>query len=380
MRAASDALLRTVTGSHSVGFRARVCSTFQSGNDPDGELIDILEGDVASDASSEVRATLDITTTGKARGTGASLWPSFADDLLAPYGNEIYVERGVQIVGQGMEWVGLGYFRIDTPEQNRPADGRIQLACSDRMAGIVDSRLVAPRQFGAAMTYGAVVDDLVLEVYPDALIDWDDSTNSRAIGRAIVALDERYTFLDDLVISTGKVWYWDYRGRLQIKAQPSSDDPVADVMAGRDGVLVSSSRTLTRHGAYNAVVATGQGLDTERPIRAIAFDNNPNSPTYFHGRFGPVPKFHTSPMITDGSSAQAAADTLLLRSIGLPYEVDFQAVPNPALEPWDTIRVRQSTALGWEKHQLRRVTMPLTADRPMTAETKEQTLVLIGRF
>lgn len=372
MRAASDAFLRTVTGSHAMTARARVCSTYQSAVDPDGDEVEILDGDADFDALAAVRSTLDLTT------AGSGMWPRRAADLLAPYGNEIYVERGVVFGNGTTEYVGLGFFRIETPEQARPSDGPIRVSAKDRMSGIVDGRLMSPMQFAAGVTYGSIMEQLVTEVYPDAVIDWDDDSDGDVIGRAVIAEDDRYGFLDKMVTSLGKIWYWDYRGRLQVKAQPTADTPSAEVMAGAGGVLIGSSRTLTRSGVYNAIVATGQGADNTRPVRAVAVDNNPDSPTYYAGRFGPVPGFFTSSFITSIGQAGVSAEALLRRSVGLPYSVDFQSVPNPAFEPWDCVRVRQSTKEGSELHLLQRVQIPLVADRAMTAETREQTVVLVG--
>lgn len=378
MRAVSDAFLRTVAGSHAMAARARVCTTFQSGNQPTGTFVDIVDGDVASDATAQTRSTLDITIGGTLN--GATLWPSRASDLLGPYGNEIYVERGVETANGSTEWVGLGYFRIDTPEQASPPDGPIRIAGSDRMAGIVDGSLTTPIQFPATATYGTVVSTLVGRVYPTAIIDWDDATNGVAIGRAVIVTDNVYQFLDDMFTAIGKIWYWDYRGHLTIRDQPGpSATPDVELVAGAGGVLVQSTRTITRVGVKNAWVVTGQGTDTLDPATAIVYDNNPSSPTYYNGRFGPVPGYFTSPFITDEPGAASAGQALLLRSVGLPYQINFQAVANPALEPWDTALIRQHTRMGVELHQLRNVTIPLVASRPMTAQTKEQTMVLVGR-
>jgi len=353
--------------------RARVCTTFQTGTQPTGTIIPLFSGDVFFDAHADVRATLDMTT------DGHSMWPTRANSLLAPYGNEIFVERGIQYGNGTTEWVSLGYYRIESPEQqSTPPDGPIHILGRDRMAGIVDARLLAPVQFGASATYGSVVSQLVLGVYPTATIQWDSGDTSQ-VGRALVAEEDRFGFLDDLVTAKGKIWYWDYRGVLVIRDQPDSTAaPVFDVDSGAGGVLVDLARRLTRERVYNAVVATGEAADTNTPVRAVAVDNNPNSPTYFYGRFGPVPRFFASPLLLSTSSATTAAQTMLRKQLGLPYTIDFTAVPNAALEPWDTIRIRYSSRYGSEKHIIDQLRIPLVSGDPMTGTTREQTVVLIG--
>jgi hypothetical protein len=322
MRPASAALLAAVRGSHRMVTRARVAQTFQTGTNPVATEVLVLGGDVQVDGTADIRSTVDLTTDGTSRD----------NPLLAPYGNELFVERGVDLGGAGIEWVSLGYFRINAPEQQVPPDGPIRIQGADRMAGIIDARLLEPRQYTAAQTYGAVMADLVTEVYPAATITWDDTTNTTAIGRNLVVEQDRYKFLNDLVTSVGKIWYWNHRGELTITDTPDPGSPVYDITHGDNGVLVSMVRHLSREGVYNAVVATGEAADNRPPVRAVATDDNPDSPTRYSGPFGPVPRYFSSPLLT-------SAD---------------------------------------EIHILQRLTVPLTAATAMRATTKEQTTIVIG--
>ena len=372
MRPVSDAFLRTIKASHKMVARARVCTTFQTGTNPTGTLIPILGGDVYLDGRSAVRSTLDMSTDGN------RMWPTTADSLLVPYGNEIYVERGVQYSDSLTEYVGLGYFRIQTPGQDQAPNGPIRIEARDRMAGIIDARLIRPVQFDAGTTLGTIVDTLVKQVYPSAVIEWDDTTNTVTLTRAMLAEEDRWDFLDRLVTARGKVWYWDYRGVLVIKNMPSSTQTVFEVESGPGGVLLELRRELTREGVYNAVVAQGEATDTDQPAWAVAIDANPRSPTYFYGRFGPIPKYFTSSFMTTDDQAAAAAEAILRRQLGLPYRLYLKVAANPALEPWDAVSVRAGRGQGRETHMLERLAIPLTAKAWMTADTKEQTVVLVG--
>jgi hypothetical protein len=63
---------------------------------------------------------------------------------------------------------------------------------------------------------------------------------------------------------------------------------------------------------------------------------------------------------------------MLRRVLGLPSQVQFSAVPNPALEPEDPVRV-VSPATGSRIHILERLSLPLTNDGgPIAATTREQ--------
>jgi len=235
------------------------------------------------------------------------------------------------------------------------------------MQAIIDAVLPSPAAFSAASTVASVFSELVTGVYPSATIEYDWVASGDTLGQAMTAVDDRYGFLQQLAYSRGKIMYWDYRGILVVQSLPSLATPVWTAAAGTGGVLISASDTLTRDGIYNAVIATGDGGATGTPPVAIAYDSNPDSPTYYYGPFGKVPYHLSSSLLTTAAQAASAAAMVLARTIGLPYQADFTAVPNPALEPLDAIAMD-----GTGVHSLQQLTIPLTAAEPMTGTTREQ--------
>lgn len=369
MRAVSAAFLETLRTSHTAVFRARVCETFQSGNDPDGTEIPILDGDVQSASTADIRSTLSLTTGKDPESVLPTAdWPRNAAGLLAPYGNEVFVERGIEYGNGQKEFVGLGYFRINNPSQDEAPKGPIEITATDRMSGIIDARFLTPRQFASSLTFGQVVTTLVREVYPLATISWDSTTvRDTAVGRVVTADRDRYATLRDLCTSLGKVGYWRYDGVFRVETPPAiGGTPSWVVNAGRNGVLTKLSRAITREGIYNVVVASGEATDTTPPVWAAVADLNPSSPTRYGGRFGPVPRFYSSPFLTTTDQCRLAAEVLLRKSLGLPYSVSLEAIPNAALEPDDLIRV------ATEKHIVDVVTIPLHPRAPITITTRKQ--------
>lgn len=360
MRGVSEKFLRTLPGSHVPCFRGRVCTTYQEGTDPDGVEIPVIGGDVQSASTADIRSTLDLTTVYD--------WPRNASGLLAPYGNELYVERGIDYGNGSHEWVGLGYFRINNPAQDDAPKGPIRIAAPDRMAGIIDARFLTPRQFASSMTRGALVQQLITEVYPAATISWDDTgVRDATLGTTITADRDRFGLLKDLCTSLGKVGYFRYDGVFRVETPPAlSGTPSWTVKSGKGGVLVKLSRSITRVGIYNVVVASSSAADASSPVWAAVADLSPSSPTRYGGRFGPVPRFYASPFLTTTDQCRLAAELLLRKSLGLPYSVNLQAIPNPALEPDDLIRVEA------EKHIADVVTIPLDEQTPITIETRKQ--------
>lgn len=366
MRPVSAKFLDVVRGSHQMRSRARIVKPGQTGLDPDGVEIPILAGDVQLDATAQVRATLNLTTEPK-------LWPADAKGLLTPYGGECFVERGIVYGDGATELVSQGYYRLyQTGQQDAPR-GVITLDGRDRMSAIIDARLLSPIQFAQGTSVEDTFSYLVQEVYPSAQIEFDFDAGGTTFAGSHIAEEKRYDFLLDVATSLGKVMYWDHRGVLQVRTAPDPEHPVFDVNHGTGGVLVKLARTLSRDGVYNAVVATGETPgDESDPVRAVAWDDNPASPTYWFGDFGKVPRFYSSPFIKTHAQARSAATALLRRAIGLPYSVDFEAVPNPALEPLDPVQVSYSDQASPEVHVIETLTIPLTPETAVKATTREQ--------
>lgn len=342
MRPVSKGFLAAVGGSHNIAVRLRAVPAGQTGTSPTGGVtLPLIGGDVVLDGGADIRSTLECEIAAREPDTGDALWPAAAGDPLTPYGaHELFVERGVAFGGGVVEYVSLGYFRINDVEQPAAPDGPIRITAVDRMAMIIDAKLTSVLQFGAAETYGAVVEALAADAYGDVVIEWDDELiEGDAIGRTFIVEEDRYARLRELVTGVGKVAYFDHRGVLIVRTPPSPSLPLWAVARGRGGVLVSAGRSLSRSGVYNGVLATGEALDTEPPVRALAVDSSASSPTFWGGPFGKVPRVFASPLLTTDSQAALAAETVLRRSLGLPYNVDFTAVPNPALEPDDPIAI-----------------------------------------
>jgi len=363
MRPVSDAFLRTLAGSHRIFSRVKVLTSFQSGVMPTGTEIPIVDGNVRADAASDTRTTLDLTT------SGDGMWPLRTTDLLAPYGNELFVERGVDYTNGTVEIVSLGYFRINETNQADGPNGEIQLTASDRMSSIIDGRLPFPRQYVAGTSVETVFEELVQEIYPSATIEFDFNAAASTFDTAHVVEEDRYGFLHDVAQSRGKIMYWDYRGVLRVESPPDPATPVYTINAGRNGTMISLSRKLTRQGVYNAVVASGEATPDQLPVTSLVIDNNPNSPTYWNGRFGRVPRFYYSPFITTVAAATSAATSILQQAIGLPYSINLNAVPNPALEPYDAIEIVAPDTT--DIHVIDSIIIPLSTSGVMTGTTRK---------
>lgn len=335
-------------------------------------MLNIIEGTVSLDGRADIRGSVELVTTG-----GLNTFPQRSTDELTPYGNELFIETGIELANGSTEIVSQGYFRIDSDEQTNAPFGSIRITAYDRMKGIIEARLTTPMSFTSGTTVASIFQTLVLEVYPSAVIEFDDTAFANSsIAAGQVAEEDRFEFLNNIVTSSGKIMYWDYRGILVIKATPDPTASVWEVNAGAQGVLVDATRALSREGVYNAVVAVGESVNNTQPVRAIVVDEDPTSPTYWFGRFGKVPRFFSSSFITTFEQATSAARGLLKKTLGLPHSVNFSSISNPALEPLDAITIDQLDVVAI--HVIETMVIPLTADRPLTATTRRQANLQLG--
>jgi hypothetical protein len=368
-----------VSGSHEPLIEALLVTGFQSGFNPTGLPLPIIDGDVQYDATADIFATLSLTTEGVDEQTGRSRFPRTPAADLAPYGTEVFVRRGVDL-GNQIIWSPLGYFRLITVEQTGGSESPIALTGSDRMWTLIRSPMLAPRVFAASTSVAAFVSSLVSEVYPAATVAFDDAAAFEPIGRQIVVDESRAEPLREVADGLGKVIYWDGAGALRIESPPSDDVPAWRVAAGRDGVLVDSARRVSTENAFNGVIILGTGGGGGDPVRGVAIDIGAKSPTRWGGPFGkilPPGGPIQLPTVTTTGQATVAAREMLRRNLGAPYSADFGAVVNPALRPRMPVMVVQRDG-NRELHVMQTVTVPLVVGPTMTGTTRERTHVSIG--
>lgn len=374
MRDVSAKWARTVTGSWTPFYRVTACAFFQTGSAPIGTRVPIMGGHVSLDGSADIYATCDLTIDG-------FYWPepNDLDATIAPYGAEVFVQAGIRYRDDLVELVGLGYFRVRTIGQDDATTlGVIDLTGEDRMSTIARAKLLAPRAFPAETTNGEFAAALVEDVFPDAVIEWDDNLDDAPIGRDVIVEDDRRAALDSMAVSIGKIMRFNGVGVLTFftPANPIETRPAARLVSGRGGVLSAVSRELTDAGVINAVVARGDGADQVGAAYAAVLDLEPTSPTRYDGPFGPSPYYLTSSLITTDDLAVIAAQTELRRRSGLPHTLNFEVSPRFELEPDDLVHIEHRYGVG--RHVIASLDIPLMPGGAMTGVTREQLVTSIG--
>lgn len=129
-------------------------------------------------------------------------------------------------------------------------------------------------------------------------------------------------------------------------------------------VVVKALRELSDEQTFNYVVVKGESTASANPVAAIAFDDDPSSPTYIYGPYGSVVEYVTMPQILTRDQAQAAANAILANSLGSSDKVTLTGVPMPALEPGDIVRVVSSDVHASGVYSINQVTTPLSQADP----------------
>lgn len=345
---------------------------------------EVVSGTVKADRTSQTRWSIDDLTLAPDTPLGL--------DGVNAYSTRFRVRRGERALRGSPVWTPLGVYRVsDTSEAT---DGTVQVQGTSLEAAVRDARLLTPRMIGgggADATARTVVEALIREAVPDAGFVWNVAGDQ---GIPTTHQDtDRWGFIDgaasdqSIARALGAEVYCDGQGAFVVAPTPTLyDDPVWEVRYG--DALVKAATALSREGVYNVVVANGQSTDSSTPPAGpgIAWDNDPDSPTYagpdpvrhpeLAGPFGVVPRFYTSYLLTSMSQCQAAANALLADALGLHKTVTFDSVVKADLVPGQAGRVEVRPGV-LENHLIDSVSFDLTSVA-MSCQTRATTSRLLG--
>lgn len=374
----------TIVGSHQLVVRATLLSKVVFGATPrsaapigswwDLPIHDSGSSDVQLDSTTDVTGSLQLTVP-------ADYW-----DQLAPYGAEVFAERGVAFGDGTSELVPLGYYRIETVGQDDAPYGPVQLDCADRAtAQLRQVRVALPWQIPVGTSHRAIFARLTagsadavggygmygppFQPYP---VDWTNAgydPDATVTTKAVTVEGSASEFLAKMVAEKGAVITSRSTGELAVVARDRPVGSVADftLSDGRFGTLVKASRRITRDGVFNVVRATGSDPAAVTGYR-FAYLTDPDSPIRYNGPFGPSVRYYASPLLKDSEAADAAAETILARATGLPTELSLWSVPDPSIRPLDTVEVILPT--GPSVHIVDSVRIPLAGDGAVEVRTR----------
>ncbi len=327
----------------------------------DGELtaedIPIADGSVSVDRGSKTRRSLSLTV------SDLSYLPWDVTDPLAVYGQQLVVSRGIRFSNTD-EMIPLGTFRINEPSGD-VHQGPVTLTGVTAEATISDDLFMVPTSTRGYGNCFQAIEFLIRQTLPDAAIVnlTSDTRNPVCPVATWDAGSNRWDAVVQIATAMRAEIYVDVLGRFVLTDFPDPlVTPVAwDIAEGEGGTLVSASRQMSRTAVYNAVVVSGENsASTGLPVSAVAYDNDPASPTRWDGPYGHAPKIYQSSLVVTSGDAISLANYMIADLTAPNIQTSISSIPNPALEAGDCLRV--SYAGRKELFIAQSFSVPLTAE------------------
>ncbi|MET9950147.1 DUF5047 domain-containing protein [Streptomyces sp. NPDC006339] len=325
------------------------------------ERLDHEGGTVTVDWGAQCRRTCNVTV------PDPVLIPRTPTDKLAVYGARLRISRGVEYADGTQELVPVGVFRLDEVTGDVD-DGPVTLGGKSLECIVADDKFTAA--YRASGTAVGAITALIQRTLPDAIVT--STAADAAIGPRTWDVEaDPWAAVLELAAAIGATCYCTPDGEFVIAELPdlTTATPAWSIEAGEGGAYIQASRGMTVDNVHNGVLARGENTENNiAPVSSLVVDNDPTSPTYWSGPFGRRPTFYSSSTLITTSACTAAA-TLLLRSAQSPNaSADISALPNPALEAGDIVRVVYPDGTK-ELHQAASFSIPLDIGGSFTLQT-----------
>ncbi|MGL5911654.1 MAG: DUF5047 domain-containing protein [Phycicoccus sp.] len=323
---------------------------------------EVIAGTVTESLDATIRSRVDLTLrgdwpadVGAYAGSAESgpQGPNLDGWNLSPLGSEIHVGMLLRMPDGSDEQLGIGYYRVDSVEEQRP--GVLRVSGSDRSAHIIDQPRPVPVSYAAGATLDAVLQAVIDSstavqpgigvTIPDVDIPtpfvYDIPADASTVLGGIAHVDrDRWAAVQTIVASRGRAAWVDHRGRLRIGPPPGttvSPTPVWTIRGGPGGTLSALRRAVTRRGVLNRMIVTGDQFAGGTQVIGVAVDNDPLSVSRVQGLMGVQTEWAHLPVITSNAAATTAAETIGKQRAGAWLDVEVDIVPCPTLEPGDAV-------------------------------------------
>lgn len=333
MRAASERFAAAVGGSHRVVTRVEV---WRGANLLLDDLPLASGGDLKVDGEDSVPGELTLPVPGS-----EDLVPRDPFAPLAPFGQRLYVRRGIRYLDGREELLDLGWYQIESADPDYLAGG-LRVVAKSLEQTLDDALLTNGRQPPSGATFLSELEAIVGQRVPVSDELPTGVTNRTIPSSRFWEPGSRRAVLDQLAAAWPARFRVDDQGLLRILPPVEKLDrtPVLTIATGERGVVASWASPTSREEIYNAVVARGEesGADA-KPVLGFAYDAEPSSPTYYGGPFGMKPLEWSSPLLTTAAQAKTAAQTMLNRRLRRTRTVQVEMIPDPRIQVDDYVRL-----------------------------------------
>lgn len=326
----------------------------------------LLDGELSESADQFVSGTLDVDVAA-VDDTGASWVPSAPTDALNVFGSRLNLTYDVRRASGDWLSIGLGWFVVDEWEAPR---GTVSVSGVDVRDVLRTARLLAP---SAPAPGGTFVSELKRLIGGRLPVDTTGAPADRTVPSGMAWDESRADAIDELLTAWPARAELDSTGTLVVLPENITASTPADVVLaeGQGGTVVLTSRSGSRDGLYNVVVARGEDTSstTAAPVTGYAADTASGSPTDVNGPMGELVTFFASPLLRTKAQADAAAATILARSLRSAEIVPVTCLPDPRIgvnTRVDVTRLDGTTVTG----------IVLTSKLPLTGKGGAQQLTL----
>jgi hypothetical protein len=290
-------------------------------------------------------------------------------DELVPLGTFLITATDIEMVGGGATGGGSGGGGSGITGSgggNNGGGGPIVT-----LTGVDLSREVSRRKWediyfiAIGTNYGMAIQEMIDNRLPG--LQYNFASTPETVQSTLIYGDETGTDpwqdAQDLATDIGCQLFFDAAGVCTLRPvpDPATSGSVWEFSDTDNPVIASVTRSLTDESTYNYVIVQGEQSGDLPPVQAIAFDDDPNSITYYLGKYGIKPVTYTSAAITTEAQAQEAANAILLAVKGASETVTLDVSPMPALEPGDVITVTIAGVKASGDYLVQEVTTPISA-------------------
>lgn len=329
-----------------------------------------VTGGAVAGSRQAVRRTFDCTVAEDNPYARRALW-----EALTKPGVELRAYRGVTHLDGTVDEAPLGAFLVRQPKLS--TSGEINLSgCPDLMQRVIDGRFEAPRTSRSGYTLPQQIQSLLGEVVPRLVFRDTLMASDQIVPHAVWERDRLEAVQQVAIAAGGEVWV-DPSGVFVLGRPPTFADQAKWRFHTKGGAISSASAEVDWSAACNVVVASGERTDGSEQISATVRDVDPLSVTYWAGPMGPKPRFYASPFLLTHAQAEAAATTLLYRSVGARKSLSLTTVANPWIDVTDRVDVTLVDEGIDERHIVDSFRLPLFS-ASMSLETRAVDQVVSG--
>lgn len=299
--------------------------------------------------------------------TDPELFPALNEGSpIAPYGAELIIKTGVRYSDHDEELVQMGVFPIWSIRGSEKGGHISSLTYHDRSKLVDGMHSIAGKDYSGWLVQAAITDVLTQAAafYPGTGVEWSvnfhPSLANFLLPGGTMFNEGRWAFASKLAKRMGAILHFDRQGDVQVRPVPgiahdellssgiyvvnTGHHPLPGYTSQVGAVLIDAERQIDRSDIYNGVVvkgSTAQGAGSQ-PFY-LATDDDPNSRTYWDGPFGKNALPLDMNELTTTGQCEIAAKAELRKLTGAQKGIQLIQVGNPALDPWDVLRVDYSS-------------------------------------